>query len=137
MGDLMDINCILAAALPFEEKVSLSMTTLLTGFVVVFSVLLLLIVMIILLGKIVTAAQKKPKKKSETPTVTAPTVTQNTPVTSASDGIPEEIIAVIAAAVDSTFGAGKARITGIKKSRAAGGRSAWGQAGVMNNTRPF
>ncbi|MBQ9673830.1 MAG: OadG family protein [Ruminococcus sp.] len=138
----MDIKSILAATLSFGDKVSISLTTLLTGFAVVFSVLILLIVIIIILGKVISTAQNKSKKNSSEVEKKPVTVkTQSPKPTTAkkitSDGIPEEIIAVIAAAVDSTYGTGKVRIAGIKKSRSYGGRSAWGQAGVMNNTRPF
>lgn len=137
----MDINSILAASLNMEEKFSISMTTLLTGFVVVFAVLILLIVIIAIYGKIVysaqnrTAKKKKEKQEAENKAVTnvKPAVT---PAQTTVSGISDEIVAVIAAAVDSTYGVGNARITGIKKSVSAG-RPVWGQAGVLDNTRPF
>ena len=136
----MDIKSILAAAsLSLEEKFSISLTTLLTGFVVVFAVLLLLILIISLYGKIVYTAQNKSKekanakkeaeKKQEVVNVTAP-------AKAPASGIYDEIIAVIAAAVDSTYGVGNAKIKSIKKS-ASVGRPVWGQAGVLDNTRPF
>lgn len=141
----MDINSILAASLSFDEKVSTSLTTLLTGFVVVFAVLILLIIIIAVYGKIVSTAQNKSeekkkakaealkqaekaeKEKSATVPVSAPNTVS---------GISDEIVAVIAAAVDSMYGAGNTKITGIKKS-ASVGRPVWGQAGVLDNTRPF
>lgn len=134
----MDINNILAAAeLSLDEKFSISLTTLLTGFVVVFSVLILLIVIIALYGKIVYTAQNKKKKKTvvvvektEEPAKAAPATKQP------ANGISDEIIAVIAAAVDSTYGVGNAKIKSIRKS-VKSGRPAWGQAGVLDNTRPF
>ena len=138
----MDINTILAASLNMEEKFSISMTTLLTGFVVVFAVLILLIVIIAIYGKIVYSAQNKTAKKrkekqeavNKAATEVKPSVTPAK--TTTVSGISDEIVAVIAAAVDSTYGVGNARITGIKKSVSAG-RPAWGQAGVLDNTRPF
>lgn len=53
-----------------------------------------------------------------------------------SNGLTDEIVAVIAAAVDSTYGVGNAKIKSIKKSPSSG-RPAWGQVGVIDNTRPF
>lgn len=138
----MDIKSILSASLSMGEKVSISLTTLLTGFVVVFAVLVLLIIIISIYGKIVYTAQNKTKEKKKVEVKPVPvkdnTVAPVKPKAAPANGISDEIVAVIAAAVDSTFGVGKAKITGIKKSRnAGGGRSAWGQAGVMNNTKPF
>ena len=122
------------------DKVITSLTVLLTGFVVVFLVLFLLIGIIMLYSSIVRAAEggtKKKEKKIEKPAeeITAqPAQQEEAPV---SDGeIPEEIIAVIAAAVDSMYGAGaSSRIKSVKKT--ASSRSAWGNAGVFQNTRPF
>ena len=51
------------------------------------------------------------------------------------DDIPEEIVAVIAAAVAASGDSPKVRIKSIRK--AGGGRSAWANAGVLDNTRPF
>ena len=52
------------------------------------------------------------------------------------DGVPEEVVAVISAAVADIYGSSaKTRIKSIKKSN--GGRSAWANAGVLDNTRPF
>jgi sodium pump decarboxylase gamma subunit len=140
----MDISNILAASLSLGEKVSISLTTLLTGFVVVFAVLILLIIIITIYGKIVYTAQNKVKKSKESKkseqtdaVASAPKAVAPAPAKGSVSGISDEIVAVIAAAVDSTYGVGKAKITGIKKSKNTGGRSAWGQAGVMNNTRPF
>ncbi len=137
----MDINNILAAAgLSLEEKFSISLTTLLTGFVVVFLVLILLIVVISVYGKIVYSAQNKSKEKANEVKAEAPkaVASVNTaPIKSSASGISDEIIAVIAAAVDSTYGAGNAKIKTIQKSSPISGRPVWSQAGVLDNTRPF
>ena len=51
------------------------------------------------------------------------------------DGVSEEVVAVIAAAVAMMYGGqGRAKIKSIRR---AGGRSAWANAGVLDNTRPF
>ena len=53
----------------------------------------------------------------------------------ASNGVTDEVVAVISAAVYSMYGStDKVKIKSIKK---ASGRSAWANAGVLNNTRPF
>ena len=135
-----------AAELSLAEKGIASAKVILTGFVVVFSVLLLLIGVIKLYSFIVGKAQgtgknKKKKKTEQTPpakkVVTAeisePIAKKEIP--SAEEGIPEEVVAVIAAAVAAVYGkSGRAKIKSIKK---AGGRSAWANAGVLDNTRPF
>ena len=52
------------------------------------------------------------------------------------DEIPEEVIAVISAAVATMYGGSeKVKIKSVKRSRAK--RSAWANAGVIENTRPF
>ena len=51
------------------------------------------------------------------------------------EGIPEEVIAVIAAAVDALYGEKPHRIKSVKRSRQT--RSAWGNAGVVQNTGTF
>lgn len=57
----------------------------------------------------------------------------------AASGIPGEVVAAIAGAVAVVCGQGAA-ITGIKpavRRGQAGGRAAWGMAGLLENTRPF
>lgn len=131
------------ADLTMAEKGITSAKVVLTGFVVVFAVLVLLIVIISIYSSIIQAAQNSGKKKQEkvvenvkattTDKVEAPVETV-APV--AQDGISEEVIAVISAAVATMYGSPeKAKIKSIKKSD--GGRSAWANAGLLNNTRPF
>lgn len=138
---------IVAADLSFADKGIASAKVILTGFVVVFAVLFLLIGVIkfysFLIGKAQDASGNR-KKKEEIPprTVNAESVTPKAAVPvsvaqmpSAEEGIPQEVIAVISAAVASMYGkADRAKIKSIKK---AGGRSAWANAGVLDNTRPF
>ncbi len=115
---------------------------LLAGFVVVFVVLILLIIIVTLYGKIITSIQNKGKKK-KTKTEVSPRIAPAAAVVNETEkaqidddgGINDEIIAVIAAAVDAVYGEKPHRIKGIKKSRSA--RSAWSRAGVLDNTRPF
>ena len=70
------------------------------------------------------------KKRKEEPVVVekAPVIEQ---------GIPAEVVAVIAAAVACVIGAG-AKVVGIRRStRAGAGKAAWRNAGVAENTRAF
>ncbi len=132
-------------SLTLAEKGITSAKVVLTGFVVVFAMLILLIFIIKIYSAIVQKAQsagsnsKKGKKnKDEKPAekpaaVPAPVVTAS----AATDGISDEVVAVISAAVATMYGSSeKARIKSIKKS-SDGGRSAWAKAGVLDNTRPF
>lgn len=128
------------------ENMNLALTLLLAGFIIVFAVLVLLIVIITIYGKIIQAVQKKSaerkqkkaeQKAQETPVKAAETVTPvaESTTTDNDGGIPDEIIAVIAAAVDAVYGGKSHKIKSVKRSRNA--RSAWGNAGVIENTRPF
>ncbi|MBQ2971445.1 MAG: OadG family protein [Ruminococcus sp.] len=113
-------------------------TVLITGFVVVFAVLILLIAIIKLYSTIVYNAQNKPKKSKknndddDTPKGTGAggsSASANT-----AGGVTPDVLACIAAAVEYMYGAGNVRIRNIKKAPA---RCAWGNAGVLSNTRPF
>lgn len=125
-------------------KFTLSASMLLTGFVIVFAVLFFLIFIIWFYGKIVTAginsAEKRREKKKAAETkkqqeVKAPTVEPVATVKPVTNGVTDEVVAVISAAVYSMYGStDKVKIKSIKK---ASGRSAWANAGVLNNTRPF
>ncbi len=130
--------------LTMAEKGISSAKVILTGFVVVFAVLLLLIIIIKIYSAIVNKAQStgfKVKKKVETPgkpekTVTKAEHVKEQPVQTQTDGIPGEVIAVISAAVATMYGGkDKVRIKSVKKSGSK--RSAWANAGVIENTRPF
>ncbi len=121
------------------ENLNLALTLLIAGFVIVFVVLVLLIVIITLYGKIIQFAQNAVSKKqavkndSETPKVKSVTREEIEEMTS--NEIPDEVIAVIAAAVDSLYGSKPHKIKNIKRSRSI--RSSWGNAGIAENTRPF
>lgn len=131
-------------ALSMAEKTSVSLEILITGFVVVFAVLILLILLITVYGTIVSKAEKaiadkkaakeEAKKSAEVVTVAdVPPVQTATPV--ATNGIPDEVIAVIAAAVDAMYGQGAVKVKSIK--RVPQSRPVWSTAGIMDNTRPF
>lgn len=106
-----------------------------TGLVVVFCALVGLWVIVALFGKLFTSMESKPKN----PGLTVPAVpaAPKPPVSAPmeiEDGVGDEVVAVIAAAVASMSG-GKAVIRSVKRARE--GRSNWAQAGVVQNTQPF
>lgn len=121
-----------------DEKLITSLTVLLTGFVVVFMVLLLLIFIIKIYSTIVYNLQNRPKKSKknndddDTPKGTG-AGSGSTPAP-ATGAVSPEVLACIAAAVDFIYGKGNVRIKNIRKAPA---RKAWGNAGVLANTRPF
>ena len=129
----MDLKTIMAAGMSVSEKFNISFTVILTGFVVVFAVLILLIFIIAIYGKIVSSAQNKSKeKKAKAEAEKAAKATEKSAPASApvqkvapSNGLTDEIVAVIAAAVDSTYGVGNAKIKSIKKSPSSGRPAGW------------
>ena len=134
------------ADLSLTEKSISSAKVILTGFVVVFSMLFLLIIIIKVYGTVIAGAQKAAdKRRKKKDRIMEPVSAESgvhiikrpayvTPPT-VDDDIPEEIIAVIAAAVAACGESPKVKIKSIKK--AGSGRSAWANAGVLDNTRPF
>ncbi len=109
--------------------------TALIGVVVVFATLVVLTLIFILFGKVM----HRPKK--EAPAVPAPkpkpaAAPKIAPTPAVQDGIPEEVVAVIAAAVASMAPEGK-RYAVRKVSRVREGRPVWAAAGLAESTRPF
>ncbi|MGN0594265.1 MAG: OadG family transporter subunit [Hominimerdicola sp.] len=113
-----------------------------TGIVVVFIALILLILLVSLYGKIFekinnrnaakAAALAEADKKEPAPAVTAAPAA---PVIE--DGIEEETVAVIMAAISAmSITSGKNLVLKSVKT-AKPQRSAWSSAGVIENTRPF
>ncbi len=121
------------------DQMAQAFILLLAGFCVVFVVLILLIIAVSLYSKIITAIfGTEPKKKKKAKVVVKEEVPE--PQTAVQEvpedeGIPPEIIAVIAAAVDSLYGERPHRVRSVRRSRS--GRSAWSKAGAAENTRPF
>ncbi len=111
------------------------MMTVVIGIVVVFSVLLLLTLIFWLFGKIAG------NKNTVAPQATTPSIATKTvpsaPVANCND-IPDEVVAVIAAAVSAMSTDGKQyAIRRIRPAATRATRSVWAAAGVAENTRPF
>jgi Na+-transporting methylmalonyl-CoA/oxaloacetate decarboxylase gamma subunit len=133
-----------SADLTLAEKGIASAKVVLTGFVVVFSMLILLILIIKVYSAIVSKAQQVGKTKKEkvtdvasaTPAPAAKAASPAPVAQTAQGQIDDEVVAVISAAVATMYASPeKVRIKSIKKSN--GGRNAWANAGLLNNTRPF
>lgn len=129
-------------------KFTISASMLLTGFAIVFGVLILLIFIIWLYGTIVSNAQNKAierkkekeaikrqelmeaelsQQKSEPASEPKPVVVD--------EGVPEEIVAVISAAVYTMYGSKqKVKIKSVRRSKS---QSEWGRAAILENNQPF
>ncbi len=110
-----------------------------TGLIVVFIVLILLIWIVQIMGKIFSSIDKsKGNNPGDAAKKKIDTAVNNTPAPIVEDGISDEIVAVIAAAVASVMGTGYA-IKSVKKSvdKSSSRRTAWGTQGVIENTRVF
>ena len=122
------------------ENIEHALTLLIAGFVIVFVVLILLIAIITLYGKIIQSAQnavsnKREKKLEENKEKQTVKSIVREDIEEDDGAIPEEIIAVIAAAVDAVYGSKPHKIKNIRRSRSV--RSSWGNAGIAENTKPF
>lgn len=118
---------------------------LVTGLVVVFMALVALIAVIKIYGTIVHNVQQKNRQKklaaaareaAPAPASVPAPAAAPAPVPQVEEGIPGEIVAAISAAVYSTLGE-DASVVSVRRGKHTQGRSAWGQAGVWSNTRPF
>lgn len=132
---------------------SLILNTTVTGMLVVFSILVILVFIIYLYSKIVfsltsSGQKKKSKKEKAEKKKEKPSVSQKvaTPVPVAASPAPAngavsgDIVAVIAAAVASMYPGFSVksvhRVEAPNNTR-SGRRSAWGRAGLSENTRSF
>lgn len=109
-----------------ENQAQVLLPALIIGFVVIFSVLIALINIVqnntATIGDISKQISGENQKKAAAPSV--------------QDGIPEEVVAAIAAAVYTLYGTAGHTITSIKRAERPS-RSAWATAGLLENTRPF
>lgn len=115
------------------------LSVVLTGLTVVFVALILLIAFVWLMGKIFEAIGKSKSEKVEkkaAPEKSIAPAQDSAPAPVVEDGISDEVVAVIAAAVASMSGG--FAVKSIKKSSAkTSRRGAWGAQGVAENTRVF
>ena len=118
----------------------MSITILLTGFAVVFSVLLILIGIIKIYGTVIYNIQNKKQTKKASRNADLPKAEREpeepVAVIEAEPGTDDDaLIAVISAAVYSMYSSSDVRIKSIRKAGTRG--SAWRSAGLADNVRPF
>lgn len=124
-----------------EQEAQIALVVLITGLVVVFAVLIVLTGIIKGYGSIVHGLGQK-KKAGKTPEKEAPPALKpvqnvaSAPVPAVQAGIPGEVIAAISAAVYMMDG-GASTVKSIRRAPQQSNRSAWGMAGLLENTRPF
>lgn len=110
-----------------------------TGLVVVFIGLILLILFVSVLGMIFTNIGKaKAKKKTAVKTAEVKSEpVKSAPAPVVEDGIGDEVVAVIAAAIAamSAQSGKKLALRSVRTAKPA--RNAWAAAGLQDNTRPF
>lgn len=129
-------------------------TVVVSGISIVMGTLILLIIVFYLFGFVVShmvdASQKRAAKKAEkkkaknlqakaeniAPAVQAPAPVAPKAELDVQQGINEEIVAAISAAVYSMEGA-DSKIVSIRRKNPVTGRNPWAQAAVIDNTKPF
>lgn len=122
---------------------TVAILVLITGLVIVFLMLIALILIIKLYGSIIYNLTQKNKSAPKAPVpAIAPAVQkvampEPAPAPVIEEGIPGEVIAAIAAAVYCAEGVSLSAVRSIRRVKSGSSRSAWGMAGVLDNTRPF
>ena len=108
---------------------------LLIGLVVVFAVLIILTFVFWLFGKVVGNQNGTSAATSPKPPIVMPKPQATPPQT---DGVPDEVVAVIAAAVAAmSDGNTQYAIRRIRPATKVAVRPVWAAAGLADNTRPF
>lgn len=123
-----------------------ALSVLCVGFAVVFIALIAMVLFFSLLGMVMQAIEKasrknataKSKKSEESAKAkSAAVVEQTKPEIVVEDGVSDEVIAVISAAVAAmSDGDKRYALRSVKKSR-QGGRPIWAMAGIRENTSSF
>ena len=106
-----------------------------TGIVVVFIGLVLLILLVSIYGKIFDVINSRAARKAEEAKKAAEAAKAVAPVVE--DGIEEETVAVIMAAISAMSSAEGKKLVLKSVKTAKPQRPAWSTAGIIDNTRPF
>ena len=117
-------------------------TVTLSGILIVFAMLVVLVLVISVFGFIMSKmiCGGKPKEAPKAKVKAEPQKVTPQPIISSATVISEdeEVIAAISAAVMMMYeGTGKTPVIRSILPAARGARSAWANAGILNNTRPF
>lgn len=114
----------------------------LTGLIIVFAMLILLVLIITVFGLVMSSVSGNAKKNKESvpkKVVAKPVAKVDVnPTQIKTESNDDGVIAAISAAVMMMYeGTGKTPVIRSIKPVVTGGRSAWKQAGILNNTRSF
>lgn len=123
--------------------VAFAFSVIFTGIVIVFLVLVVLIAIMEIMGRVLGSKPNTPSGGSsgkEAPQAAAAPAAPSPVIKKmeVEDGIGDEIVAVISAAIAAlTGGAGKPTAIRRAKREKAAGRGSWSLAGLQENTQPF
>ena len=134
-----------------DRSLAFTLTVVIGGIGIVLGALMVLILVFFAFGKIMSVSQARAKKKEAKKiqsemqanlskvSAAAPTPTPaSAPAPVVEDGIPQEVVAAISAAVYAMDGgAGVVRSITKKTGSPITTRNPWAQAAVADNTRPF
>lgn len=146
----MDIFTMATNVVP-DRSLAFTLTVVIGGIGIVLGALMVLILVFFAFGKIMSVSQARAKKKEAKKiqsemqanlskvSAAAPTTTPaSAPAPVVEDGIPQEVVAAISAAVYAMDGgAGVVRSITKKTGSPITTRNPWAQAAVADNTRPF
>lgn len=146
----MDIFTMATNVVP-DRSLAFTFTVVIGGIGIVLGALMVLILVFFAFGKIMSVSQARAKKKEAKKiqsemqanlskvSAAAPTPTPaSAPAPVVEDGIPQEVVAAISAAVYAMDGgAGVVRSITKKTGSPITTRNPWAQAAVADNTRPF
>ena len=146
----MDIFTMATNVVP-DRSLAFTLTVVIGGIGIVLGALMVLILVFFAFGKIMSVSQARAKKKEakkiqsemqanlSNVSAAAPTPTPaSAPAPVVEDGIPQEVVAAISAAVYAMDGgAGVVRSITKKTGSPITTRNPWAQAAVADNTRPF
>lgn len=146
----MDIFTMATNVVP-DRSLAFTLTVVIGGIGIVLGTLMVLILVFFAFGKIMSVSQARAKKKEAKKiqsemqanlskvSAAAPTSTPaSAPAPVVEDGIPQEVVAAISAAVYAMDGgAGVVRSITKKTGSPITTRNPWAQAAVADNTRPF
>lgn len=106
--------------------------------VIVFAALIIFVIIFWLFGKAFSGKKKNAsaEKKAIVTQVQAAPQKAPVPISAASTGTDEEVVAAITAAIMAFTGSGNFTIRRITRAQQSG-RPAWAQVGIVENTRPF
>lgn len=141
----MDLITLATSVIP-DRSVGFTATVIIAGLGIVLGTLAVLIVVFYIFGAIMKKSQSKAKQKAakavedaQKKAIPMPTVPTPAPAPAPviEQGISQEVVAAISAAVYCAEGSNNFTIQSIRKQNPITGRNPWAQAAVVDNTRPF